>query len=405
MTLAVSGAPAAPDIGALSAELARVRELPFLRAVPTATRSADEARAEMRALVDEMLPDAEAPARSAMLAELELLPRDYPLKESLLELLSEQVAGYYNTRTRQLTVVDLPAEATKGLPEWADEAVLAHELDHALTDQHFDLARLIDDPALRPRDDLLTARHALAEGDALLAMMLLAARRQGLTIDAKTLPPSGALRLAIEADTLSSYPRLAGAPAWVRASLVEPYVLGLDHVSAAWRRGGWKAVDLLWRRPPNSTEQLLHPERAGDEPVLVAPPALAPGWRVESAMELGEAGLRLWLAPRLGAEGAASAAAGWDGDRLALLSEPGGAQRVVLRTAWDSPAEADEFAATAEAWLRAAKLDALDGRAAWQVARSGATVDVEMLAGAGIPPEPEIPVEQLEPEPEFPELR
>jgi hypothetical protein len=133
-------------------------------------------------------------------------------------------------------------------------------------------------------------------------------------------------------------------------------------VQGRFASGSWAAVDKVYASPPLSTEQVLHPEKydAGEAPVAVTIPAtlagdLGKGWKLALQDTFGEFQFGVWLREG-GVEptAAAAAAAGWGGDRLAVLDGPGGASAVVMKTAWDSPADAQAFETAASTALRKA---------------------------------------------------
>jgi hypothetical protein len=127
-------------------------------------------------------------------------------------------------------------------------------------------------------------------------------------------------------------------------------------------QGGYAAVDAAFADPPDSTEQILHPDKylTREAPVEVKVPAgitakLGAGWSQVGQDTLGEAILRIWL--KIGGAtplDANKAAAGWGGDRLALYRGPSGELVVVLVTEWDSIGDAEEFAGAAAALADAA---------------------------------------------------
>src|SRR3990172_7807253 len=129
-----------------------------------------------------------------------------------------------------------------------------------------------------------------------------------------------------------------------------------DRVAGRRRLGGrgW-GVDAAYSRPPDSTEQILPPEKyaVGEGPVAIASPdelgRLGAGWTETLADTLGELTISVWLEPAGGTEDAAAAAAGWGGDRVTMYEGPDGAWLIVWSTAWDTPADAAEFAAAAAA--------------------------------------------------------
>jgi len=113
-------------------------------------------------------------------------------------------------------------------------------------------------------------------------------------------------------------------------------------------------VDALFGNPPDSTEQVLHADKLAsrEAPVKVSFPAdladrLGSGWSVPLKDTMGEYLLEILLRDGggVGSVTSTEAAAGWGGDRLALIEGPGGATAVVLDTAWDTTNDADQFAA------------------------------------------------------------
>ena len=145
---------------------------------------------------------------------------------------------------------------------------------------------------------------------------------------------------------------LARTPAFLRDLLLYPYTTGLSFVQATQLRDGWTGVDDLYRRMPVSTEQILHPQKyAADEaPIPVTMPAdlaeqLGSGWSVPLEDTFGELQIEYWLRESgVKPATATTAAAGWGGDRLAVAKGPAGAWGVVIDTAWDTAADASEFA-------------------------------------------------------------
>jgi hypothetical protein len=163
------------------------------------------------------------------------------------------------------------------------------------------------------------------------------------------------LAASLDPDAVAALQR---APAYLRETSLFPYQDGLAFVENLISTGGYDAVNAAFANPPQSTEQVLHPEKyaAHEAPIEVqlAKPAVAvgPGWTEVGQDTLGEFILRLWLTQNgVSSADARAAVAGWGGDRLALLRGPAGKELLELRTAWDSAADAAEFAKAAEAAL------------------------------------------------------
>jgi hypothetical protein len=272
---------------------------------------------------------------------LGLMPEEESLRDLYLELLASQVAGFYDPETKELFVV-----SRSGQINGADKITFAHEYGHALQDANFDIFEAPEE--LRDQTDRAIARAALYEGDATLLMLLWA--------------QSGAMSPEEIADYLAagsdpeSLAILERMPAILVQGLLFPYETGVTWTLPVQTEGGWAAVDALYERPPTTTEQVLHPEKyeAGEDAIEVDIPEdtaerMGEGWSVALEDTWGEFQTRVWL-DETGAtpEAAAEAAAGWGGDRVAVLQGPDGAWAVVLDTTWDSVEEADAFRAAAE---------------------------------------------------------
>jgi hypothetical protein len=265
--------------------------------------------------------------------QLGLMPEDASLEDLYIELLTSQVAGLYDDKTKHMYVVSTNHDAGA-----IERFVYSHEYTHALTDQAFDLRKVVG--ADTDESDRTLARSALIEGDATLAMTLWAQNN---------LSPQELLQAAAAADP-ASQAVLDRMPAILKDPLLFPYTNGLQLALGGYTSGGgYAGVDDLYRNPPDSTEQVLHPEKleSREAPVEVAVPEdlaarLGSGWKVSLQDTFGELLLGIILKDA-GAAASTDAAGGWGGDRVALLEGPNGETAVVLDTAWDTDSDAAEF--------------------------------------------------------------
>ncbi len=212
--------------------------------------------------------------------------------------------------------------------------MLAHELVHALQDQHVNLDSLV---SRKRGNDRQAAAQAAVEGQATAVMfaMVMAAS------DPARLPDlSAQLGPALEAQN-ARFPVFRRAPLVIREGMLFPYLQGAAFVQALWRAraprgggtppGGWPApLDSLL---PQSTEQVIHPDSflrlPRDNPTeLRLGPTPDPRWRTVHEDALGELETGIVLRQHLG-EDAERSAAGWDGDRFRLLAGPGGERALV----------------------------------------------------------------------------
>lgn len=304
--------------------------------------------------------------RSALVLEkFGLLPRGFALRPFLLDLLGEQVAGFYDEKTKTVNLLDwVDAETQK--------PVLAHELTHALQDQ-YQTARGIsldkwenvgpegtarnvaeDREHLRTDEDD-TAREAVLEGQAMVAYYDWGLSGKGQSL--RTLPDIGPQQLGDPA-TAADSPVLAKAPLVLRDSMLFPYQEGLEFEQHLLKHGGTQHAfaDVL-NRPPGTSYEIMHPqfyEEAGQPPLLAMPdlhPLLDADWAPYDVGVMGALDVRM-LGEVLGDKGeGADAALAWDGGmyycaqrRDATDKNSAASLALVYLSRWKSPAAAAQFA-------------------------------------------------------------
>jgi hypothetical protein len=306
--------------------------------------------AELRTMItqqfDEETPAAYLAANERFLKALALIPASSSLRTLSLDLLSGGVVGFYRNDQGKLYVV-----SKRGTPGVNERFTFAHEYDHALQDQNSTIFK--DQDGILDQSDRILARQAIYEGDATLVMTQWASAN---------LSQAELLELLQAASDPAAQAVLARTPAIMSETLTFPYTTGLGYVSTVQSTGGWPAVSAYFGAMPQSTEQILHPEKytAREAPVAVAFPAdlaarLGTGWSVPLLDTFGEFQTGIWL--REGgvvAADATKAAAGWGGDRLAVMEGPSGAWSVAIKTEWDTAADATEFEKAATTALKKA---------------------------------------------------
>ncbi len=260
---------------------------------------------------------------------LGLLPDGFDLRASYVKLLGEQIAAFYDQFADKLFTFEQTP-----LRKAMNRMILAHELTHALQDQHFALEKL---PLLsKDNDDLVMATAALIEGDATMVMT------DYMTRIADTTTPVELIGAALSQNTEA----LAAAPRFLREGLTFPYIQGQLFVSALMRRGGYRAVDAAYALPPQSTSQIMNPDRYLDDPGAT-PPVLE--WQGLERSEviadnvLGEFGWRVFLVEHGLQDLEAKPWTGWVTDRFLVLKSQAEKPAVVAWTEWSSAKVADAF--------------------------------------------------------------
>lgn len=317
---------------AILKETSDLRKLGILRNVKSGAQSRSDIEKMILKNLDEETTPAEMHATEVLLRKFGLVPAVFHYRASIVKLLTEQVAGYYDPKAQQFYLAD-----------WIDldgqKPVMAHELTHALQDQHFNLRRFQKWP--KGDSDAELAAHALIEGDATLAMMHYMAKNPMVALAfVRSLGSEG-----------TSSEQLKQTPRAIRESLLFPYEAGAAWATQIYRRGGWQLVSDAYKKLPLSSEHIIHADKyfSYEAPIKLQLPEmnalLGAGWtRVDYDVN-GEWGYYLILDQFLNdATLSKRSAAGWAGDRFALYEEPKSGQAFVAQsTVWDSPEDAQEF--------------------------------------------------------------
>jgi hypothetical protein len=200
-----------------------------------------------------------------VLKKFGLLPRTFDLETFLVALLKEEVAGYYDPKTKTVNLLDW-------VPMEEQEPVMAHELTHALQDQSIglekwmkrgdkDLGEIRKDPTPQDieNDEIDDAREAVVEGQAQAMMFQYAILPTGHSI-----VDSPALLDAMEEETLTGTPGTKvfnEAPIFLKESMTFPYSYGMEFIVKVMQKAGKeKAFDGVLKNPPHTTRQIMQPE-------------------------------------------------------------------------------------------------------------------------------------------------
>jgi hypothetical protein len=348
-------------VEAIAPRVEAIRGLRFRTPVSVATAGDAAAREHFEGRLRSFWPEDRMLVEQEAYADLGLLPRRTSLKASLLHALEEQAGGYYDPAQGAFVVLD-------DMPAAMAPVIVAHELTHALDDQHFDT----DGMLRRAGDDGERAGGvaAVVEGSGTLVMTLFIARELA---EGRMKPESAREFQESEAGQAR---RLKAAPQVLQRLLVGPYVLGMRFLLkgnlAAMPRESVPTADLerAFRDPPRSWEQVLHPEKYWDDdrrdparpvPLPDLARTLGEGWTLAGDGTLGEMILAILTEPPGAALDPTSfadpglwtnaGAAGWGGDRWQVYRRDG-ATVTLLATVWDGAADAREFRAALPPSLR-----------------------------------------------------
>lgn len=248
------------SVDEILAFVSRDTGLPIKHTVKRKMVSRDEVEKFLNKRMDEDEDRQRLEKSSVTLKKLGLLPRNFDLGPFLVALLKEQVAGYYDPKTKTVNLLDwIDAESQK--------SVLAHELTHALQDQNYDMLKWMGDDKKKPKtaqeqfdeDEQHNARQAVLEGQAMISLMDYMMAPQGVRItDVPQL--ADAMRSGMTAEVPNS-PTFSKAPLFLRETMIFPYSQGLDfELKVLLKRGTGPAFTGVLQKPPVTTRQIMEPD-------------------------------------------------------------------------------------------------------------------------------------------------
>lgn len=237
----------------------RFRGLDFTAQVPLVLKTRDQALEMMRKEIARDHTEDEMRIGGLTGAMTGVYPAGMNLKSETMKLLRSQIAGFYDPHEKQMVLVEGAIDASLwgsaanliAHRDLVGEMLLAHELTHALQDQHFGIEQMID--RVKDNDDRDLALKAVAEGDATLAGYgYVVGNLDDASIDSIV-------------DRMDDLPRTfaaqsADVPMGLSAPMIFQYADGVRFVAEAYRRGGWTAVNAIYADPPRATLQVMYPE-------------------------------------------------------------------------------------------------------------------------------------------------
>ena len=339
------------DIDALVETAARLRGLVPKSPILKGIQSREEITGYLNRKIDEEYQPERILVEEKMLKKIGFLPEDIDYRQTVVNLMTEQVQGFYDPEERMLVIASW-------LPLSDQEPVMLHEITHALHDQHFDLQAKFRANRKVENDDYLLAQQALFEGDATVTMLQFTIEPFGRHFSEL---PDLAFIMETQMDVdMSASSVLAATPQFLKDTLIFPYGYGAAFIQEIWKQTpSWTAVNKVYSDLPASSEQIMHPEkyygtRDNPKPVDAATKAaaLGPEWKVSHKSIFGEFMLGQLLELHLDRNQAKRAATGWGGDEVLLLENSAGHSAIWIETEWDTAEDAEKFFDAMTEWFR-----------------------------------------------------
>jgi len=332
-------------------------DLPIKREVKRKLANRDEVQSYIQKSIKDDKDAKRLERSSAVLKKFGLLPRNFDLPSFLVAMLREQVAGYYDPKTKTVYLLN-----------WLDvdsqKPVLAHELTHALQDQSFGIEKWMKEadppdnkkgdpsPADIKDDEESEARQAVIEGQAMVVLL-----DYSLAPTGKTLLDSPQIVEALKQGMLvgaADSPTFRDAPIFLKEELTFPYRYGLDFTVALLRGGGKElAYAGAFKEPPKTTREIMEPETYLSHETL--PPLklidMDTDLKAYDAFDIGAMGefdVDVLVEQYAGRDAAAAIYPEWRGGYYFAgrsKAHTSASLALVYISRWSTPAKAAEFAA------------------------------------------------------------
>ena len=325
------------EIDGILQELHDITGFKIKHRVPAEIITRDKVKEFLEKRIKEASSPEEIRVEELTLKKFGFVPPDFDLAKNTVDLLTEQAAAFYDFHRKRMFITDWTPSDTR-------QPALVHELGHALADQNVNLEKFIKQG--QKSDDGSLARLAVMEGQASWLMAEYLARKAGQSLSASPILLE-TMAHTIEAGA-SEFPVFQSEPLYLRETLVFPYSQGLLFQNAVYARLKQKAFEEVFRKPPVSTQQILHPDAyfAGLQPASPELPRLpdAHGYKRIAEGTVGELDHAILLEQYAGLEESKAVSPHWRGGAYALM-ERHSPDRVVLLYAveWDDAASAGRY--------------------------------------------------------------
>lgn len=329
--------PAFEQIDSIVKTLSDITGFTEKKTVPYGRMSKGELRKFLNKRIKKTVKPDEIRADELSLKMFGLVPRDFDLKKSTIDLLTEQAAAFYDYDEKKLFMLD-DASFTE------ETTTLAHELGHALADQHFDLGKYMEDSP--SNDDENLAHTAVVEGQASWLMIAYELKASGKD----PIPTPDMVKSVADTSegSMSDSPVLKNSPLYIQESLLFPYSVGTAFFDAVFKRDGKAAFSEVFTDPPVDSSQIMHPEKyfAHEKPSLPALPKLAENLKTKEITEgsMGEFDHSILLRQYLGDAKAAGISKHLRGGQFKIIEiDKTKHPTLVYASQWDSPETAAEY--------------------------------------------------------------
>lgn len=359
------------SVSTICQEIEKIRGLKFKLPVTVQVQTIEALNAYIEKEIQREFGEDKGKYYITALVKLGVLKEPVDISTVYSTLARSQISAHYDPYAQKYYLI------MTNIPTTFVDIISSHELSHALQDQHFNLKEFLHAPAsnIRKNGDKSLAKQCLVEGEATLIMLTWLMMKNMDRANPETVNKQTSLAItmmaSINPETLIKFSEmwtenqelglpditnmmegLSDLPLFFIYTLYSSYARGAYMVDYLKSRYGWEKINHLYKHPPTSTEQILHPEKLVPEredpaelTLLDFSKLLPPEWTCREENTLGELGiisfLQLWLNDTAVAQ---ATAAGWGGDRYAYFTRKNSEEYLLVwKILWDTESDATEF--------------------------------------------------------------
>jgi hypothetical protein len=238
------------QIHEITTELSRITGLKTLKKIEYAPITKAEVQRFLRERMKEEMSPEEIRIEELVLKKFGFVPAEYDLAKNTVDLFTEQAAAFYDFRKKKLFVLE-------SAPDELQRMALVHELAHALADQHFQLEKFIRHGGAS--DDSSLARMSVMEGQAAWLMSEYMAKQMGQSLRGSNTVADTVRRTA--EISAGQFPVFDAAPLYMRETMLFPYTYGMLFQHMVVEKLGQEGFREVFRHPPSTAQQILHPDK------------------------------------------------------------------------------------------------------------------------------------------------
>lgn len=318
------------DIEILKKKIAAVGKLEFKQDVPVRYYNKKQLKKYIGTLFEKEYPVELSEKEGLFIRLMGFVKKKINVRKIRKRILLDNVGGLYNEKTGELLALNEYRNV-----DFIHSMVLFHELRHAIQDHYFDLTTLLG--SYSDFDDRKLAVLSAVEGDATFLMV------QCSDLDSDSLTASQDSDVLISFSPIANTTFLYKEPPIIKHQLIMPYITGLRFVGAVFKKKKWKGVNQILLHPPDSTEQILHPEKylKREKPLEVSVNFKPEGYRLYHSGVIGEYYLNILLKPEA-RDTPGDHARGWGGDTFHLYKNAS-SYILVWESLWDKDIHCSDF--------------------------------------------------------------